>query len=68
MATDSPVPRHARNVYIALVLLGIVAAMITGATLGFLAHEYVTRVELREPPAQEETEHAGLPTFTLTSV
>ena len=65
MAISSSAPRNARSVYIALVILGIVACMVAGSTIGFIAHEYVTRVELREPPEQQETEHASLPTATL---
>ena len=65
MATSSSAPRNARSVYTALIILAIVAAMVAGSTIGFIVHEYVTRVELREPPVQEEAEHTRLPTATL---
>jgi hypothetical protein len=65
MAINASARRRNRNVYTSLIVLAIVACMIAGSTIGFIAHEYVTRVELREPPEQIGTEHSWLPTATL---
>ena len=65
MAINTSARRSNRNVYTSLIVLAIVACMIAGSTIGFIAYEYVTRVELREPPEQTGTEHSWLPTATL---
>ena len=65
MVSDSSIPRRHRNVHLALMMLGILAAMVAASTIGYIAYEYVTRQELREPPPLEE-EHTALPSLFLT--
>ena len=66
MAIDLPSPGRSRAVYVALVLLGLFAAMVAASTIGFIVHEYVTREELRNPPPVEQ-EHSALPWWLLNA-
>ncbi len=62
MSVASTAPANARTVYIALIVLGLVAMAVAGSVIGFISYEYVTREELRNPPPQEKDGgHAGLP-------
>ncbi len=54
MSTESAAPRHARAVYAGLIAMGIVFALIAAATISIIAYNYVTRIELREPPPLEQ--------------
>ena len=60
-------PRNSRLVYSGLIFLGILAAAIAGATMGFISYEYVSRPELRNPiPHEKHSEHehpSGQPVF-----
>ncbi|MBM3939871.1 MAG: hypothetical protein FJ318_03050 [SAR202 cluster bacterium] len=57
MTTESAAPRNARTVYTLLIVLTVVAAIAAAYMIGFIAYEYATRVELREPAEQV---HAAL--------
>ncbi len=61
MSVASTAPANARTVYIALIVLGLVAMAVAGSVIGFISYEYVTREELRNPPPQEKGGHAALP-------
>lgn len=63
MSVASAAPRNARLVYVALIVLGLLAAAVAGSTIGYISYEYVTREELRNPPPQEKGHngHAVLP-------
>ena len=61
MSVQSAPPRYARTVHLGLVLLGFLAALVAFSTIGYIAHQYVTREELRNPPPQEQHAEGGLP-------
>ena len=63
MSVQSAPPPYARTVYWGLLLLGLLAALVAFSTIGYIAHQYVTREELRNPPPQEQHEAGGLPSF-----
>ena len=66
MATESAPRSSQRIVYALLVALGILAAATAGSTIGFIAHEYVTRPELRNPvPLESPGEQGALPTWVV---
>ena len=55
-----------RTVYALLIALGLLAAAVAGSTIGFIAHEYVTRPELRNPvPLDTGSEHGALPSWVI---
>lgn len=49
MAAESAAPRNATTVYRTLILLSLLGLAAAGSAIGFIAHEYVTRPELRDP-------------------
>lgn len=65
MSVQSAPPANARSIYILLIVLGLVAAVTAAATIGVIVYNYVTRIELREPPPAPEAEgaHAALPSW-----
>ena len=68
MAIESSPRSSQRTVYALLVALGLLAAAVAGSTIGFIAYEYTTRPELRDPiPLETEGEHSALPGW-VTSV
>ena len=63
MAVESSPPANSRTVYTLLITLGVIATLVAFSTIGFIAHQYVTRDELRNPPEVEE--HSGMPSLSL---
>jgi hypothetical protein len=52
-----------RGIYLALIMLGVLAFMVAGSTMGYIAYQYVTREEIRNPVHRnvgQEEEHASL--------
>jgi len=60
-------PRSSQQiVYAFLIALGLLALAVAGSTIGFIAHEYVTRPELRNPvPLEAGGGHAALPSWEV---
>lgn len=63
MAIESAPRRSSRTVYALLLALGLLAAAVAASTIGFIAYEYTTRQELREPAPVEKEGHAALPVW-----
>ena len=64
MAIESSPRASQRTVYVLLVALGLLAAAVAGSTIGFIAYEYTTRPELRNPiPLEAEGEHSAVPAW-----
>ncbi len=65
MSVQSAPAANARSVYILVIVLGLVAAVTAASTIGVIVYNYVTRIELREPPPAPEAEgaHAALPSW-----
>ena len=62
MSVRSANPPRARSVYIALIVLGLLAAALGGSMIGLITFNYVTREELRNPVPLEE-QHSALPAW-----
>jgi hypothetical protein len=48
--------------YLAMILLGVLAFMVAGSTMGYIAYQYVTREEIRNPVHKDvghEEDHAS---------
>jgi hypothetical protein len=69
MTVRSAAPPSAPLVYSLLVVLGVLAALISAATLAYISYRYVTDEELRNPvPIEGEAEpHAQLPEWLSVS-
>ena len=66
LSVDSAAPRNSRSVYLALMLLGVLAALVAFTTIGIIVFQYVTREELRNPPEKEPAEeHGSMPSLSL---
>ena len=66
MAAERTQPRGIHPVYILLLTLGVAATLTAFSLIGLIAHQYVTRVELREPPQTEQVEeHGEMPSLSL---
>lgn len=66
MAIQSAPRSNQRTVYVLLVALGLLAAAVAGSTIGFIAYEYTTREELRNPVPHEKAEkHGTLPHWVV---
>jgi hypothetical protein len=51
-----------RGMYLAMIMLGVIAFMVAGSTMGYIAYQYVTREEIRSPVHKDvgqEEEHAS---------
>ena len=62
MSTERSSLSYFRGMYLAMILLGILAFMVAGSTMGYIAYQYVTREEIRDPvhkDAGQEEEHAS---------
>lgn len=66
MSVESAPPRYAQAVHRGLLLLGLVAALISFAALAYIAYQYTTREELRNPPPQEHQEEGIAPRVPYT--
>ena len=62
MSVESAPPPHAQLVYTALLIVGMIAAVVASATIGIIVYNYVTRVELREPV---QAPHATVPDWIV---
>ncbi len=68
MSVQSSAPPSSRMVYTLLIVAGVLAAAIGASTVGYIAAQYITRVELREPvPLDDgnEGDHASLPAWIM---
>jgi hypothetical protein len=63
MTVESSPPPNSRTVYTLLITLGVIATLVAFSTIGFIAHQYVTREELRNPP--DVREHSEMPSLSL---
>ena len=66
MSVISSTPPNARAVYVALIILGALAAAAAGSVIGYISYNYVTREELRNPVPKEKSHgegHASLPAW-----
>ena len=66
MSVISAAPPNARAVYVALIILGALAAAAAGSVIGYISYNYVTREELRNPVPKEKSHgegHASLPVW-----
>lgn len=59
MTAESAAPRNASAVYRTLMLLSLLGLAVAGSVIGFIAYEYVTRPELRNPVHQGPAEGHG---------
>lgn len=68
MAIQSSQRASQRTVYALLVVLGLLAAAVAGSTIGFIAYEYTTRPELRDPvPLESPGEQSTIPGWVAIS-
>lgn len=49
MAVENSTPSYFRGIYLYLIILGVVSFMVASSVMGFIAYEYVTREEIRNP-------------------
>ena len=61
MSVRSAAPARSGLVYSLLIAIGLIAGIVGAATTIYIAYEYVTREELRNPVPHEEPGHSQLP-------
>ena len=62
MAAERHSLSYFRGMYLAMILLGVLAFMVAGSTMGYIAYQYVTREEIRNPVHKDvgqEEDHAS---------
>ena len=63
MSIESAVPPHATAVYRAMLVAGVVAAIVGAVTVGVIIFNFVTRPELNNPVPIEDAGHAQPPAW-----
>ena len=63
MSVRSSAPAKAGSVYLALVMIGLLAAAVGAATIGVIVYNYTSREELRNPVPLHDEHHADIPTW-----
>ena len=56
MSVQSAPPPFAQLIHKGLILIGIVGSLVAFFVIGYIAQQYITREELRNPPVNEHIE------------
>ena len=66
MSIESAAPPSAPAVYRALIVAGVIAAIVGAVTVGVIVFNFVTRPELHDPVPIEDAGHAQPPAWVAS--